>query len=66
MALTLSAEAIARFTAASAGPKNSFASMLTKKTYKDGAEKDWGVWHYHGDFPLDGTGVRYEWLATDE
>ena len=42
LALTLSAEAIARFTAASAGPKNSFASMLTKKTYKDGAEKDWG------------------------
>ena len=57
--LSLSAEALARFTAASAGVDHQFASMLHRRTYPD--DSDWKVWHFCGDFPLGAPGVCAEW-----
>ena len=61
--LSLSAEAVAHFTAASAGVEHQFASMLHKRTYYDGV--DWKVWHFCGDFPLHFPGVLAEWLEIE-
>ena len=61
--LSLSAEAVARFTAAPAGVEHQFASMLHRRTYCD--ETDWGVWHFCGDFPLRFPGVQADWLEIE-
>ena len=61
--LSLSAEAVARFTTAPAGVEHQFASMLHKRTYCD--ETDWRVWHFCGDFPLRFPGVQADWLAIE-
>ena len=42
--LSLSAEALARFTAASAGVGHRFAPVFHRRTYSDGP--DWKVWHF--------------------
>ena len=68
LAIELSAVAIARATTDIAGSANGFASMLTKKTFRPeegNPGRDWGVWHYYGDFPLDASGVHYWWVRED-
>ena len=55
----ISGEALFHLTVTSATEVHWFASMLHKRTY-DG-NRDWKVWHYCGDFPLDQPGIETEW-----
>ena len=55
----ISGEALFRLTVTSATEDHWFASMLHKRTYR--GDRDWKVWHYCGDFPLNQPGVETEW-----
>ena len=55
----ISGEALFRLTMTSAGGDYRFAPMLHKRTYR--GDRDWKVWHYCRDFPLNQPGVETEW-----
>ena len=52
LSLTFTTEGLARYCTKTTDAAHGFVPVLTKRVYAD-ASRDWGVWHFIGDLPLD-------------
>lgn len=60
--ITFSPLGLAHYAKMCQGPDYRFRPMLEKVTYRDA--KDWKVWHFHGDLPLQASDEQGNVLIT--